>query len=41
METFFATCPRGLESELAKEFQVLGGQDICVTPGGVECQGAF
>ena len=41
METFFATCPRGLENELAKEFQVLGGQNICVTPGGVECQGAF
>ena len=41
METFFATCPRGLENELAKEFQGLGGQDICVTPGGVECQGAF
>ena len=41
METFFATCPRGLENELAKEFQVLGGTDICVTPGGVECQGAF
>jgi putative N6-adenine-specific DNA methylase len=41
METFFATCPRGLENELAKEFQVLGGQTICVTPGGVECQGAF
>jgi putative N6-adenine-specific DNA methylase len=41
METFFATCPRGLENELAKEFHVLGGQEICVTPGGVECQGLF
>jgi putative N6-adenine-specific DNA methylase len=41
MEIFFATCPRGLEEELAKEFQVLGGKDIVVTPGGVECQGSF
>lgn len=41
METFFATCPRGLENELAKEFQVFGGKDIGVTPGGVECQGVF
>lgn len=41
MEKFFATCPRGLEDELAKEFHVLGGKEICVTPGGVECQGEF
>ena len=41
METFFATCPRGLENEVAKEFQVLGGKDICVTSGGVGCQGGF
>jgi putative N6-adenine-specific DNA methylase len=41
METFFATCPRGLEAELEKEFQELGGQHTHVTPGGVECQGAF
>jgi len=41
METFFATCPRGLENELAKEFHVFGGKDICVTPGGVECHGVF
>ena len=38
---FFATCPRGLEHEVAKEFHSLGGKDIDVTPGGVECQGAF
>lgn len=41
METFFATCPRGLEVELEKEFQECGGQHTRVTPGGVECQGAF
>ncbi len=41
METFFAPCPRGLENELEKEFQALGGQDICATPGGVECKGEF
>lgn len=41
METFFATCPRGLEDELKKEFLALGGQRVCATPGGVECQGPF
>ena len=41
METFFATCPRGLEGECAKEFQALGGEGIVATPGGVECQGPF
>ncbi|HBP88836.1 MAG TPA: THUMP domain-containing protein [Nitrospirales bacterium] len=41
METFFATCPRGLENVLSQELQELGGQEIRSTPGGVECQGAF
>ena len=41
METFFTTCPRGLENELGKEVSALGGKEICVTPGGVECQGSF
>ena len=41
METFFATCPRGLEDELQEEFQALGGKDVRVTPGGVACQGPF
>jgi putative N6-adenine-specific DNA methylase len=41
LETFFATCPRGLEEELEKEFRALGGKAIRVTPGGVECQGPF
>ena len=41
METFFATCPRGLEAELEKEFQECGAQQTHVTPGGVECQGEF
>ena len=41
METFFATCPRGLEAELEKEFQECGAHHTRVTPGGVECQGPF
>jgi len=41
METFFATCPRGLEDELKKEFHALGGKDVRATPGGVACQGPF
>ncbi|MDH3505287.1 MAG: THUMP domain-containing protein [Nitrospirota bacterium] len=41
METFFATCPRGLEEVLSHELQELGGQEIRSTPGGVECQGPF
>ena len=41
METFFATCPRGLEEVLSQEIQALGGQEIRSTPGGVECQGPF
>ncbi len=41
METFFATCPRGLEDVLSQELQELGGQAIRSTPGGVECQGPF
>ncbi len=41
METFFATCPRGLEQELARECHAVGGVDIDVTPGGVKCQGPF
>jgi putative N6-adenine-specific DNA methylase len=41
METFFATCPRGLEDELKKEFHALGGQNVRATPGGVGCQGPF
>ena len=41
METFFATCPRGLEDVLSQELQELGGQEIRSTPGGVECQGSF
>ena len=41
METFFATCPRGLENELEQEFLAFGGKDTRVIPGGVECQGPF
>lgn len=41
METFFATCPRGLEDVLSREIQELGGREVRPTPGGVECQGPF
>lgn len=41
METFFATCPRGLEDVLSQELKELGGQEVRSTPGGVECQGPF
>lgn len=41
METFFATCPRGLEDVLSQELQEQGGREIRSTPGGVECQGPF
>ncbi len=41
MESFFATCPRGLEEVLCHEFQELGGQAVHPTPGGVSCQGPF
>ena len=41
METFFATCPRGLEDELRKEFHALGGKDVRATPGGAACHGPF
>jgi putative N6-adenine-specific DNA methylase len=41
METFFATCPRGLEDVLSQELKELGGQAVRSIPGGVECQGPF
>ena len=41
METFFATCPRGLEDVLSQELQELGAKEVRATPGGIECQGPF
>jgi len=35
MEQFFATCPRGLEAQLAEELGALGGTRIEAVPGGV------
>jgi 23S rRNA (guanine2445-N2)-methyltransferase len=39
METFFATCPRGLEDVLSGELASLGVGGIAGTPGGVEFTG--
>lgn len=34
-ETFFATCPRGLEVLLAEDITAVGGKETKITPGGV------
>ncbi len=39
MESYFATCPRGLESILALELESLGAVRPAVVPGGVEFSG--
>lgn len=41
METFFATCPRGLETVLAEELAALGALDPRPAPGGVGFRGSF
>jgi putative N6-adenine-specific DNA methylase len=41
METFFATCPRGLEQLLADELEQLGAQIIHAVGGGVHFTGDF
>ncbi|MDO9602808.1 MAG: THUMP domain-containing protein, partial [Rhodocyclaceae bacterium] len=33
-ESFFATCPRGLEALLAEDIVAAGGQQLATTPGG-------
>ena len=38
-ESFFATCPRGLEKLLLGEVESLGGRDAVVVPGGVSFAG--
>lgn len=40
-ETFFAPCPRGLETALSIELEQLGAQDVTVLPGGVSFAGPF
>ena len=41
METYFATCPRGLEPLLALELQSLGAPRTEAVPGGVEFSGSL
>ena len=41
METFFATCPRGLELLLADELRQLNGAKIHAVGGGVQFAGDF
>jgi putative N6-adenine-specific DNA methylase len=41
MESFFATCPRGLESALRSELVGIGALDAEVKPGGVAFAGDF
>jgi putative N6-adenine-specific DNA methylase len=41
METFFATCPRGLEAVLAGELAALGARDTRTAPGGANFRGSF
>jgi putative N6-adenine-specific DNA methylase len=40
-QTFFASCPRGLEGALPAELEGLGAQAIVATQGGVQFAGAF
>lgn len=40
-ESFFSPCPRGLETLLANELDVLGAQEIRTTDGGVHFTGPF
>jgi len=41
METFFATCPRGLEGVLGGELTALGAQDVRPVDGGTGFRGAY
>jgi putative N6-adenine-specific DNA methylase len=40
-ETFFASCPRGLENLLLGEINSLGGKDAAVVPGGAVFSGSW
>jgi putative N6-adenine-specific DNA methylase len=41
MQSFFATCPRGLENVLAKELTALGAADVAAVDGGARFKGPF
>ena len=41
METFFATCPRGLEDALARELAALGAREARAVPGGAGFTGRW
>jgi 23S rRNA (guanine2445-N2)-methyltransferase len=41
MERFFATCPRGLELNLAEELRLLGAEKVHAVGGGVQFGGDF
>lgn len=41
METFFATCPRGLEGVLADELKALGAADVQSADGGTGFRGPY
>ncbi len=41
METFFATCPRGLEGVLGEELTALGAQDVRPVDGGTGFRGPY
>ena len=41
METFFASCPRGLEAILAEELTALGAQDVRAVEGGTGFRGPY
>ena len=40
-ESFFATCPRGLEALLAEDIVAAGGQQLASTPGGAGFSGSW
>ena len=40
-ETFFASCPRGLEELLLQELSSLGGKELKQTPGGIAFSGTW
>lgn len=39
MNTYFASCPRGLETLLAEDLTAVGASDVKAVPGGVGCRG--
>jgi len=39
MESFFATCPRGLEALLAEDLTLVGANTVAIVPGGASFKG--